>query len=169
MALTAAHRGLVLAAMAAFAAACRTDRTPERDGTGAANGSGASTGGGTGQPACARTGHWTGCQVKARLEQSGVAPRDSSLAGLPQLGPQPAMYAVGTSGLAVYLFADAAARERAGRTLDSTKFVAPSAALSMRQEATLIQNDNLIAVLFSQRDQQRERVSDAFMAGPPQP
>lgn len=117
---------------------------------------------------CPKTGHWTPCQVKKRLEQSGVAPRDSTLAGLPGLGPAPVSYAVGTSALAVYLFSDAASRERAARTLDTTKFVAPTRELTTRHEATAIQNDNLLALLFTQRDQQRERVADALMAGPPQ-
>jgi hypothetical protein len=69
----------------------------------------------------------------------------------------------------VYLFTDTLARARAARSLDSTKFIAPSAALSMRGEATAIQNDNLLALLFSRNDLQRERVSDALMAGAPQP
>jgi hypothetical protein len=107
--------------------------------------------------------------VRTRLEQAGVAPRDSSLENLPRLGPPPIVLAVGTAGLAVYLFSNAGARARAARTLDSTKFIAPAAAPTMRHEATAIQNDNLLALLFTQRDQQRERVSDALSAGPPQP
>lgn len=107
--------------------------------------------------------------MKKRLEQSGVAPRDSTLADLPRLGPAPISYAVGTSALAVYLFPDAATRERAARTLDSTKFVGPARQVTMRHEATAIENDNLLAILFTQREQQRERVADALMAGPPQP
>jgi hypothetical protein len=79
------------------------------------------------------------------------------------------VYAVGTAPLAIYLFPDAAARERAGRALDTTKFITPAQALSTRGEATAIQNDNLLGILFSRRDQQRERVSDALSAGPPQP
>lgn len=118
---------------------------------------------------CPKTGHWSRCLVTRRLEQSGVAPRDSTLADLPGLGPAPVSYAVGTSALAVYLFSDAASRERAARTLDTTKFVSPSRELTTRHEATAIQNDNLLALLFTQRDQQRERVADALMAGPPQP
>jgi hypothetical protein len=76
---------------------------------------------------------------------------------------------VGTNGLAVYLYADSTARRQAAAGLDPARFIAPSAALTMRHEATAIQNDNLLAILYSQRDQQRERVSDALMAGPPQP
>lgn len=107
--------------------------------------------------------------MKNRLQRAGVAPRDSSLKDLPSLGPTPIVYVVGTSGLAVYLFPDSMARQRAAATLDSTKFVAPSGAVSMRNEATAIQNDNLLAILYSQREQQRERVSDALQAGAPMP
>jgi hypothetical protein len=167
MALTTAERVGLAVAMAGALAACRTEHPPSRD-SASAIGAPGTTSASAMKPACPRTGHWTPCQVKARLQQSGVAPRDSTLDDLPRLGPRPAVYAIGASGLAVYLFPDAAARERAARTLDSTRFVPPSSALSMRQEATVIQNDNLLAVLYSQRDQQRERVSDAFLAGAPQ-
>ena len=39
----------------------------------------------------------------------------------------------------------------------------------MQGEATAIENDNLLALLFSRNEQQRERVADALTAGPPQP
>jgi hypothetical protein len=48
-------------------------------------------------------------------------------------------------------------------------FVAADRPLTMLSKATVIQNDNLLALLFSKNDQQRERVSDALMAGAPQP
>jgi hypothetical protein len=122
------------------------------------------------KPACPRTGHWSECQVFARLDQSGVAPRrDSVLAGLPNVGVKPAIYTIGKNGLAIYLFPDTMSRSRAARALDTLHFIAPSASLSMRGEATAIQNDNLLGILFSRIDQQRERVSDALMAGAPQP
>lgn len=122
------------------------------------------------KPLCPRTGHWTECLVFARLEQAGVAPqRDGKLPDLPQLGPMPLVYTLGRNAIAVYLFSDTVARARAARGLDTLRFVIPSASLSMRGEATAIQNDNLLALLFSRLDQQRERVSDAFMAGAPQP
>jgi hypothetical protein len=122
------------------------------------------------KPACPRTGHWNPCQVKSRLDAAGVAPQlDSGKLDLPPLGVTPTVYMVGKSALAVYLYADVAARERAARALDSTRFIAPAAALTMRGETTAIQNDNLLALLFSRNDQQRERVSDALMAGAPQP
>jgi hypothetical protein len=33
----------------------------------------------------------------------------------------------------------------------------------------VIENDNLLALLFGKNEHQRERVSDALTAGPPQP
>ena len=120
---------------------------------------------------CPRTGHWSACQVKRRLEQAGVAPRlaPSPAQELPRVAAPPIVYLVGTSELAVYLFADTATRRSAARALDTLHFVAPSHGLTTRGEATAIENDNLLALLFSRKDQQRERVSDALSAGPPQP
>jgi hypothetical protein len=152
-------------ALLAFSAACGTDRPATRDSATAIASPAATS---ASPEACPSTGHWIPCQVKRRLDQAGLAPRDSTLTDLPTLGPAPSVYVVGMSGLAVYLFPDSLARRRAAESLDSTKFVAPSAALTMRNEATAIQNDNLLALLFSQREQQRERVSDALTAGAPQ-
>jgi hypothetical protein len=120
------------------------------------------------QGPCPATGHWQPCSVKKRLEMTGLAPRDSAVSDTVQLGPTPTVYVAGGSAIAVYLFADSVARRRAAATLDTTKFIAPDAALTMRHEATAIQNDNLLAILYTQRDHQRERVSDALMGGPPQ-
>jgi hypothetical protein len=153
-------------ALLVLAAACGTDRPAARDTTTTTAPSAAAS---ASRDSCPSTGHWIPCQVKRRLDRAGLAPRDSSLSGLPSLGPTPSVYVVGTSGLAVYLFPDSLARRRAAGSLDTSKFVAPGATLTMRNEATAIQNDNLLALLYSQREQQRERVSDAFMAGAPQP
>jgi hypothetical protein len=118
---------------------------------------------------CERTGHWIPCQVRQRLERSGLAPRDSSSSDLPALGPVPAVFRVGRGSLVVYLFADSATRARAATRLDTVTFVAAERPLTILSRATVIQNDNLLALLYSKNEQQRERVSDALMAGPPQP
>jgi hypothetical protein len=123
-----------------------------------------------GKPTCPGNGHWTACGVLKRLESAGVAPQVASeLPDLPPLDAKPLLYKVGKSGLAVYLFADSTARARAARTLDTLHYVAADRELTMRGETTAIQSDNLLALLYSRSEQQRERVSDAFMAGPPQP
>jgi hypothetical protein len=129
----------------------------------------ASAGPDAARSACDRTGHWIPCQVRQRLERSGLAPRDTNAKDQPALGPVPAVFRVGKGSLAVYLFADSATRARAAATLDTVTFVAAERPLTMLSKATVIQNDNLLALLYSKNEQQRERVSDALMAGPPQP
>ncbi len=158
-------------AVAPIASSCRGKEAPSRDS--------AIVDGGLrepvvigvgGKPICPGTGHWTSCAVLKRLESAGVAPQAAaSLPDLPPLGPPPMQDTVGRSGLAIYLFADSAARATAGRTLDTLHFVSAARALTMRGETTAIQSDNLLALLFSRNEQQRERVSDALTAGPPQP
>jgi hypothetical protein len=119
---------------------------------------------------CPRTGHWSGCHIKKRLEQAGLAPRDTSeLADLPSVSVKPAMFMLGNAGVAYYLFPDSLARHDAASKLDSTRFIPQSKPLSMHNETTLIQNDNALVLLFSRNEHQRERVADAITAGPPQP
>jgi hypothetical protein len=155
----------------ALACGCGRERAPSADSTAVANApasASAATGGGTGAD-CPRTGHWTSCNVRYRIERAGLAPFDSVVeSGLPALGPKPIVYRVNKAGLAIYLFADSVARVNAVRQLDSVRFVASSLPLTIRSEATVIQNDNLLALLFSKNDHQRERVADALTAGPPQ-
>jgi hypothetical protein len=164
--------GAGLAAAVGLAVACRGgERAPAADSSARAQipASAAPAVSSTSTPACERTGHWIPCQVRQRLERSGLAPRDSSAPDLPALGPAPAVFRVGKGSLAVYLFADSTTRARAATKLDTVTFVGADRPLTMLSRATVIQNDNLLALLYSKNDQQRERVSDALMAGPPQP
>ena len=168
--ITRARRGATIALCAALAA-CARERAPAVDTAVVASAARAPIVIGiAGEPACPGTGHWNPCGVLKRLEAAGVAPRKAtSLPDLPSLGATPELYTVGKSGLAIFLFADSAARSRAARALDTTKFISAAKELTMRGETTAIQNDNLLALLFSRNEQQRERVSDALTAGPPQP
>ena len=119
--------------------------------------------------ACPKTGHWADCHVRERLVRSGLVPRDTSRDALPALGPKAAVLRLGRGALAVYLFDDSVSRSRAGARLDAAKYVRAPNPPTMTSEATVIENDNLLALLFSKNEQQIERVSDALMAGPPQP
>lgn len=130
------------------------------------------TGAATQEPrkaACPRTGHWIDCQVRERLIRSGLAPRDTTREALPNLGPAPLVFRLGKGGLAVYLFTDSAARARAATTLDTVKYVRGERGPTVLSQATVIENDNVLGLLFSKNEQQIERVSDALTAGPPQP
>ena len=122
------------------------------------------------RPECPATGQWADCSVFERLDRAGLAPRrDSSDASEPPLTPKGLLYKVGTSDLEVYLYDDAAAREKEDAALDRTKYLEYQAPLTIKREPTLIRSANLIAILHSRNDHQRERVSDAITAGPPQP
>ena len=118
---------------------------------------------------CPKTGHWSECQVRERLIRSGVATKDTTRAALPALGPAPLVYRLSRGALAVYLFADSGARARAAGTLDTVTYVPASVGPTMLSRAMVIENDNLLGLLFSKNDQQIERVSDALTAGAPQP
>jgi hypothetical protein len=119
--------------------------------------------------ACPKTGHWIDCQVRERLTRSGLAPHDTTREALPNLGPTPLVFRLGKGGLAVYLFPDSAARAHAATTLDTVKYVRVERGPTVLSQATVIENDNLLGLLFSKNEQQIERASDALTAGPPQP
>jgi hypothetical protein len=122
------------------------------------------------RPQCPATGQWADCSVFERLDRAGLAPRrDSSGASEPPLTPKGLLYKVGTSELEVYLYENQAARERDEAQLEKGKYVEYPAPLTAKREATLIRSANLIGILHTLRSQQRERVSDAITAGPPQP
>jgi hypothetical protein len=76
---------------------------------------------------------------------------------------------VGNSDLEIYIYNDVASREREQKLLDATKYVVYPGPVPMNPVPTLISSANLIAILHSRNDHQRERVSDALTAGPPQP
>jgi len=119
---------------------------------------------------CPANGQWSECAVFDRLDHAGLAPRrDSSgaieLAPLTQKGSR---LLVGNSKLDVFIYPDTASRARDEAHLDRSKYIEATAEPTLRGEATLIRNVNLLAVLRSRNDHQRERVSDALSAGPPQ-
>lgn len=121
-------------------------------------------------PDCLATGHWSLCQVQHRLEMAGMVPQpEAARQGPDALGTPAAFFRLGSAELAIHLFPDSAARRRATARLDSTRFIPQARPLSMRSETTLIESDNLAALLSSRNEHQRERVSDALTAGPPQP
>jgi hypothetical protein len=124
---------------------------------------------GTLKPICPATGQWQLCSVLERLERAGLAPRQDSgrVTEAPLSSPGVAIQ-LGRSELRVFVYADRAARERDQAKLDTTRYVGASDPLSMQVEPTLIETENLLAILRSRSDHQRERVSDALTAGPPQ-
>jgi hypothetical protein len=120
--------------------------------------------------ACPATGLWAECSVLERLERSGLAPqRRGEPATRPPLTAEGLAFGIGRGELEVYIYPDEDARLRDQAGLDTTMFVAAHQQVSLRNEPTLIASGNLIAVLRSASERQRERVSDALTAGAPQP
>jgi hypothetical protein len=117
---------------------------------------------------CPRTGRWAACNVFERLDRSGLAPRlKSDTAREPALSVPGSVYTLGSAELRVFLYPDRAAQERDAARLDRTHYVSADAPLTLRGEQTLIRSENLIAILTSRSDTQRERVANAVEAGPP--
>jgi hypothetical protein len=87
---------------------------------------------------------------------------------LPPLAQSGKRLLLGGSQLDVFVYPDVGARERDEGRLDRSKYIEASDEPTLRGEGTLIRNVNLLAVLHSRNDHQRERISDALSAGPPQ-
>jgi hypothetical protein len=121
------------------------------------------------KPICPATGQWQLCSILERLERAGLAPRQDSgrVTEVPLSSPGVAIQ-LGRSELRVFVYADRASRERDQAKLDTAKYVSATEPLSMQVEPTLITTENLLAILRSRSDHQRERVADALTAGPPQ-
>jgi hypothetical protein len=149
--------------------ACERGATPATSDSAVASPSAAATVSAT-KPACPATGLWADCSVFERLDRAGLAPRrDSSSATEPPLTARGTLLRVGNSELELYLYPDAAAREREEKVLDRAKYLEYPAPVPMKPLPTLIRSANLLAVLSSRNEHLRERVNDAITAGPPQP
>jgi len=120
---------------------------------------------------CPATGLWAECSVLYRLERAGLAPHVDSTATPAEksLTGRPMVIKIGlTSSLEVRVYPDSMARIADAKKLDRTQLVLPGAEQTINRERTLIENGNLIGLLTSLNSHQRERVSDALLAGPPQ-
>lgn len=131
----------------------------------------APTGAAAGPASCPATGLWARCSLIARLDAQGLAPHaDSALTDEPPLTQRGILVHLYGSDLELYVFPDSASRRAAEATLDTAKYVAYDTPLPpLGDHPTLIKAANVIAILHSRNDHQRERVSDAITAGPPQP
>jgi hypothetical protein len=156
-------------AIGVVVAACGTSNTP------AASDSAAPTAAAPSAPSaggCPATGTWAECSVVYRLERAGLAPKVDSTAKPEDaaLGGRPLVIKIGLNAvLEVHLYADSASRIAAAATLDRSQFVNGTQPQTIKRERTLIESANLVALLTSLNSHQRERVSDALSAGPPQP
>lgn len=164
-------RGPLLGVALLLAASCARDDTPAPDSAAvnvaatpapAADTTGA-------KPACPATGLWSRCAILERLDRSGLAPQldSSATATEPPLEAKGFLVRVGRGELEIYLYPDAAARERDQARLDRARYAVYTAPLTMERQPTLIASGNALAILLSLNTHLRERVGDAITAGAP--
>ena len=108
-----------------------------------------------------------------RLERAGLAPKLDSAGKVEEksIGEGATSFVVKIGMLArleAFLYPDSAARAADEAHLDRKQFVGATDEQTIKRERTLIENANLVGLLTSLNSHQRERVSDALTAGPPQ-
>lgn len=118
---------------------------------------------------CPPDGTWRPCSVEKRLEMAGLVPvkEEEGVRERPLSVPG-TRYTLGAASLVLFYYESPAARAADEARLDTVRFIDPYRPLSARREATRIGSANLLAILHSLNDHQRERIGDALTAGPPQ-
>lgn len=130
------------------------------------------SGAGAAKQPCPATGLWAPCSVFDALDRAGLAPRRDSAAGAVRVDPLSragVRILLGGAQLDVFLYPSEAERARDEARLDKHQYIEATDEPTLRGEPTLIRNANLLAILHSRNDHQRERVSDVLTAGAPQP
>ncbi len=163
------HRATTVILIFALGSAC--SKAPPRAVETAASNRGESAAAPVGDTTCPATGYWARCSVLYRLERAGLAPHLDSTATPEEKSLTGRAFVVKIGSLArleVFLYPDSAARLADEKKLDRSKLVDAAAPQTIQRERTLIENANLVGLLTSINAHQRERVSDALTAGPPQ-
>ena len=125
-----------------------------------------------GSPDCPATGLWAACSLRYRLDRAGLAVSVDSgaKADEKELSGTPLLLKVGrASRLELYIYPDSMARIADAKKLDRSQLISDTLVPTIKRERTLIESANLIGLLSSLSSHQRQRVSDALTAGPPQP
>lgn len=121
--------------------------------------------------ACPRDGRWHECSVERRLQLAGLRPvREDSALRIPGIDAPAVAWRLGRQAIRVVLFADEAAAQAAMAGLDSAR-AAPRGDTTVVWDGrvTLFRSVNAVALYFGGTDRQVVRVTDALLAGPPQP
>ena len=157
-----------MAAVLMAAAACSKPESPPP--AAGASAPVATAAAGTG--GCPATGLWAQCSLIYRLDRAGLSPAIDSGAKPSEkaLTGTPLLLKIGRNAtLELYVYPDSSARIADGKKLDRTHLISATTQQTIERERTLIESANVIGLLTSLNTHQRERVSDAIMAGAPQP
>ena len=119
-------------------------------------------------PTCPGTGHWEACTIFDRLERAGLAPQRGDTVRYPFLAIAGQTWRLGAATIHVFRYRDSTARHADFVKLDSARVrPAGDTVTTWPGTPTLLVNDNLLAILLSDNEEQVERVSLALTAGPP--
>lgn len=119
---------------------------------------------------CPPTGLWAECSLVKRLEMSGLGlERAQDPATEEPLTRQGVAFRTRSAELEAYFFPDRSTREREQRRLDRDRYITPEQSAAATDLPTLVASENLLVILHSRRERQRERIALAITAGPPQP
>jgi len=122
--------------------------------------------------ACPRDAQWHPCSVERRLAQSGLRPvsEPDSTSGIPGVRGDALHWRLGRQWLRVVLFPDSTSARAAMGAMDSLR-AAPRGDTTVvwPERVTLLRSANAIGLLVGGSDRTVERVTDALLAGPPQP
>jgi hypothetical protein len=119
-------------------------------------------------PACPGTGHWESCTVFDRLERAGLAPQRGDTVRYPFLSVPGQTWRLGRETIHMFRYRDSTARHTDSARLDSARArPLTDSVTTWPGTPTLLVNDNLLAILLSENEEQVERVSLALTAGPP--
>jgi len=129
------------------------------------------SGSSAGPPSCPRTGKWALCSIEKRLEQSGfvVHPVEGAAPRRAGFSVTPAAYTLGKSRLEVFLYPDKTAAARDVEKLDTLRVAPRGTTVNWPVAPTFVRSANVVAVFFTESQQQGERLGLALTAGPPQP
>lgn len=119
-------------------------------------------------PPCPGTGHWESCTVFDRLERAGLAPQRGDTVRFAFLKIAGQTWRLGKATIHVFRYRDSLSRHADFVTLDSLHARPRADTLTAWPGTpTVLVNDNLLAILLSDNDEQVERVTLALTAGPP--
>jgi hypothetical protein len=122
-------------------------------------------------PDCPHNGKWALCGIERRLKQSGFVVKrvEGDTALRAGFSVRPAVYTLGRSTVAIFLYKDSAAVSRDVMKLDTLTAGPPGKPSQWGDTPpTLVRSANMAAVIISQSARQIERAINALTAGPPQ-
>lgn len=124
-----------------------------------------------GDTTCPSTGLWARCTLFKRLEMAGLNVRKDSAAEVrePMLSVPGFEMPIARGRIRVFLYADSTSRRRDQAKLDPRAFITPRQSPGLLGERTLAPSANMLVLMEITNEQQRERIANAVMAGPPQP